>query len=74
MSSSISDLLAYIKQGHFTQLFLEELGWDQLERRLSIAVGDQKFALSGVAQKLGVEVFLCPMRCTPRVRGCFVSC
>ena len=44
----------------FSGLFTQELGWEWFTGSETITLKDQSFTLSGVAEKRGVQVFLCP--------------
>lgn len=45
------------------------LGWDNFQRSLPIAVGDDTYALTGLGEKRGVQVFLCPPGPDARIPG-----
>ncbi|WP_448541790.1 DNA methyltransferase, partial [Roseiflexus sp.] len=49
-----------LKSFDFQTLFREHLGWDNHNQRLEVAVGDQTYALTAVAQKRGFVAFTCP--------------
>lgn len=48
-----------LKSFDLKELFTEELGWDRFSARLEIPIGDAPFALRGIAEKRGVQVFVC---------------
>lgn len=48
-----------LKQFNFRTLFIEELGWDSFESSHRINVKDISFTLEAVAQKRGVQIFVC---------------
>jgi len=54
--TQIVKIRRYIKDFDFNGLF-EELGWDRFNRSLSITVDDRQFALTGVREKRGFQVF-----------------
>ena len=51
----------HLKAFDFATLFIEELGWDRPTSRHSenVSVGGTQFALSPVAEKRGVRIFVC---------------
>ena len=51
----------HLKAFNFATLFIEELGWDRPASRHSenVDVGGTQFALSPVAEKRGVRIFVC---------------
>jgi len=49
-----------LKSFDFQTLFREHLGWDNHNQRLEVAVGNQTYALTAVAQKRGFVAFTCP--------------
>jgi hypothetical protein len=60
-------LRPYLQQAKFTDLFVEELGWDRHREGRPLAAGGQAFALDAVAHKRGFVVY----RCTPAQQGAF---
>ena len=59
--------LEHIKQFRFTQLFVDDLGWDRpaQQQPYTIAVGEEHFELDVVAHKRGVQV----LQCRPDAEG-----
>jgi len=51
----------------FKSLFIEELGWNRHEARMEILVDGRAFALSAVAEKCGMVVFVCDPGGGPRI-------
>src|SRR6266496_4637930 len=51
---------AYLKDFNFRSLFIEEMGWDRYASNLDVATEEQKFTLSGIAEKRGLIAFKCP--------------
>ena len=53
--------LEHIRQFRFTQLFVDDLGWNRppLQIPYDVAVGDENFLLDVVAYKKGVQVLHC---------------
>jgi hypothetical protein len=49
-----------LKDFDFQTLFREHLGWDNHKASLSVAVGEEIFDLTAVAQKRGFVAFVCP--------------
>ncbi|PIY48822.1 MAG: SAM-dependent methyltransferase [Armatimonadetes bacterium CG_4_10_14_3_um_filter_59_10] len=60
MSLDRKAALERLKRFDFPRLFTQELGWDRAAGIKSISVRDQTFALEAVAEKRGVQVFVCP--------------
>ncbi len=50
----------YLKEFDFRGLFIDELGWDRYASTLDFATDEQKFTLSGIAEKRGLIAFTCP--------------
>ncbi len=48
-----------LKTFDLKRLFNEELGWDRFSAQLALSVGDTPFTLKGLAEKRGVQVFVC---------------
>jgi hypothetical protein len=48
-----------IQSFDFTNLFIEELGWDRYRSQLEISIDDHKFALKPVAEKRGMVIWVC---------------
>jgi hypothetical protein len=44
----------------FRSLFVQELGWDRHPASLTVVVDGTTYALEGVAEKRGFQVFVCP--------------
>lgn len=49
----------YLKDFNFIELF-NELGWDNFDNKLPIAVNDDAFELNGIAVKKGFVILSCP--------------
>jgi tRNA1(Val) A37 N6-methylase TrmN6 len=62
MPISEDKLLALLKRFDFDPLFcdFQSLGWDAPGSDVTVVVQDARIALRAVAQKRGVQVFLCP--------------
>jgi len=54
-----------LREFNFKDLFIEELGWDRYSKDFSIFVKDETFNLHAIAQKRGVQIFVCD----PHVNG-----
>ena len=52
-----------LKAGDLRNLFIEELGWDNFRGSHRITVGADTYALTGVAEKRGAQVFVCDNMC-----------
>jgi hypothetical protein len=48
-----------LKEGEFRNLFIEHLGWDHANARLSVTADGRGFALQAVAEKRGLVAYLC---------------
>lgn len=60
MPFSIQRIRRSLKAFDFETLFIEELGWDYLDiRPQHVLIGDDTFRLAPVAQKKGVQIFMC---------------
>ena len=59
--------LEHVRQFHFTQLFVDDLGWDRpaQQQPYSLAIGEEVFALDVVAHKRGVQL----LHCRPAAHG-----
>ena len=59
--------LEHVKHFRFTQLFVDDLGWDRpaQQQPYNITIGDEVFALNQVAHKRGVQV----LHCLPDAQG-----
>ncbi len=60
MSSDFARIRQRLKEGDFRALFIEELGWDRHDARLTVQVDGQSWALQACAQKRGMVAYLCP--------------
>ncbi len=60
MSSDLTRLRQRLKEGDFRALFIEELGWDRHDARLTVHVDGQSWTLQACAQKHGMVAYLCP--------------
>ena len=56
-SSTIRERL---REGDLRPLFIEELGWDNARTTHQLTIGADTYALTGLAEKRGAQVFLCP--------------
>ena len=50
---------ALLRESNFKALFIEELGWDIHRADHSIQIGEHLYRLSAVAEKRGVQCFIC---------------
>lgn len=59
--------LEHVRQFDFTQLFVDDLGWDRpaQQQPYSLAIGEDAFALDVVAHKRGVQL----LHCRPDAQG-----
>ena len=60
MSSDLARMRQRLKEGDFRALFIEELGWDRHDSRLTAQLDGQSWALQACAQKRGMVAYLCP--------------
>lgn len=49
----------YLKNFKLEKLFIEELGWDRFAAKLTIDLNGTCYMLNAIAQKRGVQIFLC---------------
>ena len=54
------DFAAALAAHAFELLFIEGLGWDRFQARLTVSHGGATFELAGIARKCGLVAFLCP--------------
>jgi hypothetical protein len=59
MTLSVVRARQYLKEFELTKLFVEELGWDRHSGNLSVAVDGTTYTLPAIAEKRGVQIFLC---------------
>ena len=59
--------LEHVRQFRFTQLFVDDLGWDRpaQQQPYSLAIGEEAFVLDVVAHKRGVQM----LHCRPDAQG-----
>lgn len=50
----------HLKAFAFTELFVEDLGWDRKSISLPLVIADRKYDLHSPVHKAGLHVFLCP--------------
>src|ERR1043166_347216 len=60
MALDSSRCRSYLRDFDFRSLFVEELGWDRYATTLDVVAEDQKFTLTGIAEKHGLVVLTCP--------------
>ena len=58
MTWNPSRVRKHLQNRAFTQLFIEELGWDNLRERLPVDVDGTRYLLESVAHKRGVVAFV----------------
>jgi hypothetical protein len=66
MTLNTQNVKELLKEFNFKKLFIEELGWDRHSFDLSIPVKEDIFSLHAIAQKRGVQIFICD----PETNGC----
>jgi len=59
MTLSVARVRHYLQDFNFESLFVDELGWDRHSASLSVTVDGQTYNLQGLAEKRGVQIFLC---------------
>ena len=59
MTLNVSRIQHYLKSFKLEKLFIEELGWDRHSGKLLIEVDGTSYTLSAVAEKRGVQIFIC---------------
>ncbi|HUT70287.1 MAG TPA: DNA methyltransferase [Desulfatiglandales bacterium] len=59
MTLSVAPVRHYLQHFNFERLFVEELGWDLHAASLSVIVDGRTHSLQGLAEKRGVQIFLC---------------
>ena len=59
MTLSVPRVRHYLKSFALEKLFIEELGWDRHATRLSVLAAENTYTLEGVAEKRGVQIFIC---------------
>jgi hypothetical protein len=60
MKIDVAGVRKCLKAFDFQTLFREHLGWDNHKASLSVAVDEEIFELTAVAQKRGFVAFVCP--------------
>jgi len=61
MSSDPSRVRKLLKEGDFRALFVDELGWDRYDARVTVQLEGQSWTLQACAQKRGMVAYLCPV-------------
>ena len=59
MQINVQRTRQYLKQFNFQPLFVNELGWDHHTQTLNVAVGENGYTLTAIAEKRGMVVFEC---------------
>ncbi|MEW6665282.1 MAG: DNA methyltransferase [Thermodesulfobacteriota bacterium] len=59
MTLSVARLRHYLHDFQLEKLFVEELGWDRHSGQVTVSVDGRSYLLRGLAQKRGVQIFLC---------------
>ena len=59
MAINKENVRSLLRQFEFRTLFIEELGWDNYETVHRIKIQDKYFTLEAVAEKRGVQIFVC---------------
>jgi hypothetical protein len=59
MMLSVPRVRHYLREFDLEKLFIEELGWEHHAGQLVVQVDSQTYMLSAVAEKRGVQIFLC---------------
>jgi hypothetical protein len=59
MSLDLTRVRTLLKEGNFRVLFLEELGWERHDARLTVHLEGQPWHLQACAQKRGMVAYLC---------------
>jgi hypothetical protein len=59
MSLNTKSVKECLKSFDFKKLFIEELGWDRHSQNHSILIKENTFYLYSIAQKRGVQIFIC---------------
>jgi hypothetical protein len=60
MSLDLTRVRTLLKAGNFRALFLEELGWERHDARLTVQLEGQPWPLQACAHKRGMVAYLCP--------------
>ena len=60
MSIDASRARDLLEEGDFQTLLVDELGWDHACGHITVAARGQTFILQTIAEKRGVQVFVCP--------------
>lgn len=60
MSLDLTRVRTLLKEGNFRALFIEELGWERHDARLTVPLDGQPWHLQTLAQKRGMVAYLCP--------------
>jgi hypothetical protein len=61
MSLDLTRVRTILKEGNFRTLFIEELGWERHDARLTVQLEGQPWHLQACAQKRGMVAYLCPV-------------
>jgi hypothetical protein len=59
MTLSVPRIRHYLREFNLEKLFVEELGWERHAGQLAVQVDSQTYTLSAMAEKRGVQIFLC---------------
>ncbi|NNE17697.1 MAG: SAM-dependent methyltransferase [Myxococcales bacterium] len=59
MKITLPRVRQYLQSFELEKLFIEELGWDRHPGTLEVEVDSDSYPLQGIAQKRGVQVFVC---------------
>ena len=60
MSLDLTRVRTILKEGNFRALFLEELGWERHDARLTVQLEGPPWHLQACAHKRGMVAYLCP--------------
>ncbi|MCX5638720.1 MAG: SAM-dependent methyltransferase, partial [Planctomycetota bacterium] len=61
MAFDINRVRKHLKDFDFTNLFIEELGWDRHQGRLNVQIGDRVITLWAIAHKRGMVAYTCQL-------------
>ena len=59
MQLNLNQTRNYLRESDFETLMIEELGWEYHTQSLTVTVDGTEYALSAIAEKRGMVVFLC---------------
>src|SRR5213592_4622609 len=60
MTLNLAHVRQCLKEFQLDKLFIEELGWDRHSAHVAVNLDGQRYSLRGLAEKRGVQIFLCP--------------